>query len=113
MNVDETVRRYRMNLFTDEDVTRCTGLSVRGWRELIRTRAVRTVTEARGRGLVRLCDATVLKRAAVTAAINAAGLSLAVSAHIAYSLPLHTLLYEICDPCAIRRRKLIQKPGYL
>jgi len=105
MNVDETVRRYRMNLFTDEDVTRCTGLSVRGWRELIRTRAVRTVTEARGRGLVRLCDATVLKRAAAIAAINAAGLSLAVSAHIAYSLPLHTLLYEICDPCAILLRR--------
>jgi hypothetical protein len=105
MNVDEAVRRYRMNLFTDEDVTRCTGLSVRGWRELIRAKAVRTVTEARGRGLIRLCDATVLKRAAAIAAINAAGLSLPVSGHIAYSLPLHTLLYEICDPCAILMRR--------
>jgi hypothetical protein len=101
MNCDEALRRYRQNLFTDNDVTHCTGLSVRGWRELIKERAVRTVTENRGRGRVRLCDAITLKRAAVIAALNRAGFSLAVSGQIAYFFPLHTMLYEICDPCKI------------
>jgi hypothetical protein len=101
MNFDEALRRYRKGQFTDHDVTRCTDLSVRGWRELIKNRAVRTVTENRGRGRIRLCDATVFKRAAVIAVLNRAGFSLAVAGHIAYALPLHTLLYEICDPWAV------------
>ena len=41
-------------------MTCCTGLSVRAWRELIKTGAVHTVTEDRGRGRIRLCDATCL-----------------------------------------------------
>ncbi len=53
MPSDEVLRRYRAEQFTDADVTRCTGLSVRGWRELIKHRAVRTVTERRGPGPVR------------------------------------------------------------
>ena len=54
MGFAERLRDYRIGRFTDEDVVRCTGLSVRGWRELIKFRAVRTVTErARGRGHVR------------------------------------------------------------
>ncbi len=101
MSLDEALRHYRTGRFTDGDVTRCTGLSGRAWRELIKNRAVRTVTENRGRGRVRLCDATALKRAAVIGAINRAGFSLAASGQIAYFLPLHTLLYEVCDPCAI------------
>jgi hypothetical protein len=43
----------------------------------------------------------VFKRAAVIGVLNRAGFSLAVSGHIAYSLPFHNLLYEICDPWAI------------
>lgn len=97
-DLDKALDRYAKEQFTDRDVTGCTGLSVRGWRELIKTRAVRTITENRGRGRVRLCDATVLKRAAAIGALNQAGLSLAVAGHIAYSLPFHTLLYAICDP---------------
>jgi hypothetical protein len=98
MDGDDALRRYRENRFTDEDVTRCTGLSVRGWRELIKHKAVRTVTEHRGPGRVRLCDATVLKRAAVISALNQAGLSIAVAGRVAYFLPFHTLLYSVCDP---------------
>jgi hypothetical protein len=99
MNVlDEALRRYGIGQFTDDDVVHCTGLSVRAWRELIKTRAVATITESCGRGYVRLCDPTVLKRVAVIGSLNRAGLSLAVSGQIAYSLPLHTRLYEICDP---------------
>ena len=79
----------------------CTGLSVRAWRELIKIGAVRTITEDRGRGHVRLCDATTLKRAAVIAALNRAGFSLAVSGRIAYFLPIDELLYAIWDPCWI------------
>jgi hypothetical protein len=82
MTFDDALRRYRKDRFTDLDVTRCTGLSVRAWRELIKLRAVRTVTENRGRGRVRLCDATVFKRAAAIAALNRAGFSLAVSGRI-------------------------------
>jgi hypothetical protein len=101
MNCDEALRRYRQDLFTDNDVTQCTGLSVRAWRALIKERTVRTVTETRGRGRVRLCDATTFKRAAVIAALNRAGCSLAVSGQIAYGFPSRTLLYEICDPGTI------------
>jgi hypothetical protein len=98
---DVALRRYRKGLFKDRDVTRCTGLSVRAWRELIKVGAVRTVTENRGPGRVRLCDATTLKRAAAIAALNRAGFSLAVSGRIAYFLPLDELLYAFWDPCAI------------
>ena len=101
MDLDDALRRYRQDRFTDDDITRCTGLSVRAWRELIKIGAVRTVAVSRGPGRVRLCDATTFKRAAVIAAINAAGCSLAIAGRIAYFLPFHAVLYEICDPCAI------------
>lgn len=65
MSLDEALRRYGNGRFTDDDVVRCSGQSVRAWRELIKLKAVRTVTESLGRGHVRVCDATVLKRAAV------------------------------------------------
>jgi hypothetical protein len=101
-DIDDALRRYREDRFTDADVTRCTGLSVRGWRELIKHKAVRTVTERRGPGRVRLCDATVFKRAAVIYALNqGAGLSLPIAGRIAYFLPLHTLLYTVCDPLTV------------
>ena len=101
MDLDDALRRYRQDRFTDDDITRCTGLSVRAWRELIKIGAVRTVAVSRGPGRVRLCDATTFKRAAVIAAVNAAGCSLAIAGRIAYFLPFHAVLYEICDPCAI------------
>jgi hypothetical protein len=100
-NIDAALRRYRTGLFSDHDVTWCTGLSVRSWRELIKIGAVRTVTQGRGPGRARRCDATTLKRAAVIAALNRSGFSLAVSGRIAYFLPLDTLLYLIWDPCTI------------
>jgi hypothetical protein len=98
VNIDDPLRRYRKDAFTDNDVTRCTGLSVRAWRELIKIGAVRTVGEDRGPGRVRLCDATTFKRAAIIAALNKARFSLAVSGQIAYFLPCDTLLYKIWDP---------------
>ena len=79
MNFDDALSNYRKGTFTDHDVTRSTDLSVRAWRELIKTRAVHTITDNRGPGRVRLCDATVFKRAAAIAALNRAGFSLAVS----------------------------------
>jgi hypothetical protein len=101
---NEALRRYREGRFADENITHCTGLSVRGWRELIKFRAVRTVTERRGPGRVRLCDATVFKRAAVISALNQSGVSLAVAGQIAFFLPYHRLLYEVCDPITILLR---------
>jgi hypothetical protein len=99
--MDDALRRYHQDRFTDEDVTHCTALSVRAWRELIKVGAVRTATERRGPGRVRRCDSTTLKRAAVIGALNQAGVSLFVSGQIAYFIPFHTILYEICDPCGI------------
>jgi hypothetical protein len=96
--LDEALRRYRQGAFTDDDVTRCSGLSVRAWRELIKIGAVRTITELCGPGRVRLCDATTLKRAAVIAALNRAGLSLAMAGRIAYFMPRGELLYHVWDP---------------
>jgi hypothetical protein len=98
MNIDAALRRYRNDSFSDHDVTRCTGLSVRSWRELIKIGAVRTITAARGRGRV---YAVTLKRTAVITALNDAGLSLASAGRVAYFLPFHTLLYTLCDPLVI------------
>src|SRR5665811_48475 len=75
--------------------------SVRAWRELIKIGAVRTITEDRGPGRVRLCDTNTFKRAALIAALNRAGFSLAVSGRIAYFLPFDALLFAIWDPCTI------------
>jgi len=101
MRLDDPLRRYRMNQFTDRDVMECTGLAERRWRELIKDRLVRTVVHTPGRGRIRLCDATTLKRTAAIAALNQAGLSIGVSAQIAFYAPYHTALYELCDPCAV------------
>ena len=100
-DLDDALRRYRENRFTDHDVTSCTGLSVRAWRELIKLKAVRTEEAGRGPGRVRLCDATTLKRAAVISALNQSGLSLSVAGQIALFLPYHSLLYAVCDPITI------------
>jgi hypothetical protein len=101
MDLDDALRRYRKDRFTDDDVTRCTGLSVRAFRELIKVGAIRTVTERRGPGQVRLCDAITFKRAAVIAALNAAGCSLATAGRIAYLLPFEELLFAVWDPFTV------------
>jgi hypothetical protein len=101
MDLEAALRQYRQNRFTDDDVRRGTGLSVRALRELIKVRAIRTLTEGRGPGRVRVCDATVFKRTAVISALNQAGLSLAVAGRVAYFMPFHTLIYSVCDPGTI------------
>jgi hypothetical protein len=98
MKLDNALLRYREDRFTDDDITYCAGLTERSWRELIKLGAVRTVAERRGPGRIRQCDAAALKRAAAIGALNQAGLSLPVSGSVAYFLPFHTVLYEICDP---------------
>jgi hypothetical protein len=99
MDLDQKLRDYHIGQFTDDDVVRCTGLSARGWRELIKFKVVRTIVENdRGRGHIRLCDTIVFKRAAVIAALCEAGFSLAVAGRIAYFVPFHWSLFEICDP---------------
>jgi len=101
MDIDDALRRYRENRFTDEDVTRCTRLSVRGLRELIKVGAVRTLTERRGPGCVRLCDGTTFKRAAIIAAIHSAGFSLATAGRVAYFVPFEELLFAVWDPFTV------------
>ena len=98
MDIDEALRCYREDRFTDDDIMRCSGLTRRAYRELIKVGAVRTVTERRGPGRVRLCDATTFKRAAGIAAINSVGVSLPVAARIAYFLPFEELLFAVWDP---------------
>jgi hypothetical protein len=101
MSLDDALRRYREDAFTDHDVTRCTGLSVRAWRELIKIGAVHTFTQERGPGRVRLCDRDTFKRMAVIATLNRARFNLAMSGRIAYFLPVETLLYAVWDPWQI------------
>ena len=101
MSFEDALRRYRQDRFTDSDITRCTGLSVRAWRELLNLRAVQTSTEGLGRGRIRSCSATGFKRATVIAALNQAGCSLWVAGQIAYFFPLHTVLFTVCDPNTI------------
>ena len=96
MTFDEALRRYGKGAFTDHDVMRCTGLSVRAWRELLKLGAVHTFTQERGPGRVRLCDRDTFKRMAVIAALNRARFSLAMSGRIAYFVPIEGLLYA--DP---------------
>jgi hypothetical protein len=101
MGYEDLLRQYRKGRFTDGDVTRCTGLRVRAWRELIKVGAARTVTQNRGPGQVRLYDTTTFKRAAVIGAIHSAGFSLAIAGRIAYFLPFEELLFAVCDPFTI------------
>jgi len=101
----ESLARYSQDQFSDEDIARCSGLSARAYRELIKLKAVRTVTERRGPGRVRICDNTNFKRIAVIAALKSASQNLAVSGRIAFFAPLHTLLYEVCDPAAILHQR--------
>src|SRR3954463_2124724 len=101
MTFNEALRQYRLGAFTDQDVTRCTGLSGRAYRELIKLGAVRTSTEKRGPGRVRVCDPTTFKRLAVIASLRQTGLSLAMAGRVAYFLPLDQIFYNICDPSFI------------
>jgi hypothetical protein len=99
---DAALLRYWSGVFTDVDVTRCTGLSERSTRELIKLGAVRTYSEDRGAGRIRSFDATTFKRLAVFAAINGAGFSLKLAGQIAYLLPGDYQLYQVYDPINVQ-----------
>jgi hypothetical protein len=94
----EALRHYCTGAFTDDDIIRCTGMKRRGLRELIKVRAVRTITEGSGRGRVRLYGPTTLKRVAGIAALNQAGFSLETAGRISALPPLRALLYGVHDP---------------
>jgi hypothetical protein len=98
---EQALARYQRNEFTDADVTACTGLSARSIRQLIKVRAVRTLSEDRGAGHIRKFDATTFKRLAVTSALNRAGYSLRLAGQLAYFLPGDAQLYRIYDPIAV------------
>jgi hypothetical protein len=105
---NDALLRYRQGRFTGEDITRCTGVSVRAFRELIKLKALRTVPARGGRGRIRLCDQSAFKRAAVIGALNKSGLNLAVAGQIAYWCPFHTLLYAMCDPFVVLFQRSIE-----
>jgi hypothetical protein len=111
MSFDDALRRFRANNFTDDDIVRCAGLTVRAWRELIKLRAVRTETVPRGRGRVRQCDAVTLKRAAIIAALNQSGFNLSVSGQIGFFIPFHTVLFSLCDPNTILSQRFMNPDG--
>jgi len=97
-SLEEALRRYQENAFTDADVMGCTGLPARSIRQLIKARAVRTRSEDRGAGHIRKFDATTFKRLAVASALNGAGFSLTLAGQLAYLLPGDRLLYARYDP---------------
>ena len=101
VDLNPALRWYQENRFTDGDIVGSTGLTIRALRELLKVGAVRSVTERRGPGLTRLFDATTFKRAAIIAALNAAGFSLAMAGRIAYFVPFEELLFAVCDPLTI------------
>ena len=101
IDLNPALRWYQENRFTDGDIVGCTGLTIRALRELLKVGAVRSVTERRGPGRTRLFDATTFKRAAIIAALNAAGFSLAMAGRIAYFVPFEELLFAVCDPLTI------------
>jgi hypothetical protein len=98
---NQALRAYQDNRFTDDDIVRCTALTTRALRELLKVGAVHSLTERRGAGLVRIFDATTFKRAAIIAVLNAAGFSLATAGRIAYFVPFEELLFTVCDPFTI------------
>jgi hypothetical protein len=101
VDLNQALRSYQENKFTDDDIVGCTGLTIRASRELLKVGAMRSITERRGPGLVRVFDATTFKRAAIIAALNAAGFSLATAGRIAYFVPFEELLFAVCDPFTI------------
>jgi hypothetical protein len=101
VDLNPALRAYQENRFTDDDIVGCTGLTTRALRELLKVGAVRSITERRGPGLVRLFDTTTLKRAAIIAALHGAGFSLATAGRIAYFVPFEELLFAVCDPFTV------------
>jgi hypothetical protein len=100
-SLSKALHRYRKGVFTDADVTRCTELSARSTRELIKRGAVRTLSADRGAGRIRTFDAATFKRLALLAAINEAGFSLTLAGQMAYLLPSDNLLYQTYDPITV------------
>ena len=100
LDLENALRQYKEATFDDGDVTRCTGLSVRSWRELLKLGAVQTTGE-RGHGRVRLCDHKSFKRSAVIAQFHRAGFSLSMAGRLGYLLPFDERIYRDCDPIPI------------
>lgn len=96
--LERALRRFRKDIFTDNDVSRCTGLSPRSVRELIKFGAVRTRSEDRGAGHIRTFDSTMFKRLAVISAVHEASFNLQVAGRVARVLPSADLLYRTHDP---------------
>jgi hypothetical protein len=95
----QALARYRCNRFTDADVIRCTGFPKRSVRELIKVRAVRTLSDSRGgAGHMRTFDATTFKRLAIASALHDAGSSLTLAGQLAYQLPGERRLFAHYDP---------------
>jgi hypothetical protein len=101
LGFEQALKRYEAGEFFDDDVTECTGLSVRAWRELIKLKAVQPIPQELGRGRGRKCDQTTFKRTAVIAAFHQAGFSLAMCGRLAYLLPFDHIIYDIYDPCGV------------
>lgn len=91
------LRRFGQDVFTDADVDRCTELSPRSVRELIKLGAVHTRSAERGAGRIRTFDSTMFKRLAVISALHQAGLSLQLAGPMA-CFPGEHLLYRSHDP---------------
>lgn len=97
----DALKRYKANSFTDDDVTRHTGLSGRAWRELLKIGAVRKVSDQRGPGRKRTVDSDMFMQAAIIAALHRSGFSLAIAGRLAHFMPMDWLIYIACDPWVV------------
>lgn len=97
MDYEQRLDWYRQGRFTAEDVTRATGLSERSQRELLKLGVIDAIPQAKTKQ--RVINAHMLKRAALVAPLNRAGLSLGVAGRIVYAaMMLEDLIFDIVDP---------------
>jgi hypothetical protein len=98
MRFEDALKWYRQSRFTAADVTRATGLSERSQRELQKLGILQPVPQANPKAQ-RLLNTTMLKRAAIIAPLNRAGLSLGVAGRVVYAaMMLENLVFDIVDP---------------
>lgn len=98
MSYEDALKWYRESRFTAADVTRATGLTERSQRELQKLGILQPVPQPNPKAQ-RLLNTTMLKRAAIVAPLNRAGLSLGVAGRIVYAaMMLEDLIFDIVDP---------------
>jgi hypothetical protein len=84
MTLEDAFNRWRDGEFSDDEVSGFTGLTPRALRDLAKWGAIETAGGEKGRGKRRAWKRRAICKAAMTAAFHRAGLSLPMSARLAF-----------------------------